>query len=95
MEAVKLDDVFQSLVKWAVKGEINHRIDMTKEALALGRFKISNNCPRTIEAYKDAMWNADKQDKGIDERLDDTTTDIDTVDCTEYCLEPFEKELLE
>ena len=55
---------------------------------------------RTLENY---VWftasipllrNYYKVNKGIDERLDDLTTNIDSLDCCEYSLEPFFCEMI-
>jgi hypothetical protein len=50
------------------------------------RLYISRRCPHLIEALQTAMYDP-KQFK--DTRLDDGTTDIDSLDAFEYTLEPF------
>ena len=84
-----------SLVKKAIKNEILDRIKAVKIMLALGLLEFDKNtCPVIIQSFKDALWNEDKANKGIDERLDDLTTNIDSLDCCEYSLEPFFKEIV-
>ena len=83
-----------SLVKNARKFPINDRIKATKLLLALGQLTLTQNVPKTIQALKDALWNEKKADNGIDERLDDLTTDIDSLDSLEYAIEPYFNEML-
>jgi hypothetical protein len=49
------------------------------------RYYIISNCRNTIEAYQNALWD----DKAEDTRLDDGTTNIDSIDATEYSQEPY------
>ena len=44
-------------------------------------------------AFSDAVWNKDVTDK--DERLDDGSTDIDSLDAFEYTIERDMKDLIE
>ena len=69
-----------SRVKLARKFQINDRIKATQLLLANGQYKINKNCPILIQAFKDAVWNEKKSDMGIDERLDDLTSNIDSLD---------------
>ena len=84
-----------SLVRLAIKNKINDRINAFKIMLASGLFHFSKNCPITIQAFKDALWNEKKADKGIDERLDDLTTNIDSLDCVEYAVEPYFNKIID
>lgn len=77
-----------SRVHKAIKYDINDRINAFKLMMALGLFSFSKDCPITIQAFKDALWNEKKADKGIDERLDNLTSNIDSLDCCEYAVEP-------
>lgn len=72
-------------VKNARKGEIIDRIRFGVSMFAQHRFYIISNCTETIQAYMDAVWDEKKEDV----RLDDGTTNIDTLDATEYSQEPF------
>ena len=83
--AVRLD------VKNALKRPINTRINMLNRLIAAGRFYISEECPQLIEAIRSAVW--DERDIHHDTRLDNGSTNIDSLDAFEYVLERYEKEL--
>ena len=55
-----------------------------------GRFLVSKNCPHLIDALQTAVYDPDKFE---DERLDDGTSDIDSLDAMEYSIEPYYKAL--
>lgn len=73
-----------------IKGRIIDRIYMDQMLFAQGRRFILSKCTDSIEAYKQAVWN----DKIPDERLDDGTTDIDSLDAEEYATFPFYDKLM-
>lgn len=74
-------------VKGALKKPILERIRVYQRLLNLGRYLISRECETTYEAFENALW-SDKQDaNGKDRRLDDGTTNIDTLDAQEYSTE--------
>lgn len=58
-----------------------------------GRFWITDDCKSLQTAFSDAVWNKDVTDK--DERLDDGSTDIDSLDAFEYTIERDMKDLIE
>ena len=60
------------------------RIRFTDLMMQQGRFKILRHCRKTIEAIQSASWNA-KADK--EERLDDGTVNVDSLDAMEYSFE--------
>lgn len=66
------------------KGRIIDRINFTNQIMALGRYKILRKCKNLILALQTAVWD----EKKIDERLDDGTTDIDSLDAFEYSVFP-------
>lgn len=76
-----------SIVKKARKMHINDRIKAVKLLFAYSQLKLHKDCSITIQAFKDALWNEQKSQKGVDERLDDLTTNIDSIDCFEYAIE--------
>ncbi len=78
-------------VKNALKRPINTRINMTNRLIASGRLHISEECPHLIDAMRSAVW--DEKDIHRDTRLDNGSTNIDSLDAFEYALERFEKEL--
>lgn len=76
------------IVKNALKQEINDRIQATTRLMAGGRFKlISEECGSLIEAFQGAVW--DDKVIGAEVRLDDGTSDIDTLDAFEYSFERY------
>lgn len=78
-------------VKNALKKPINTRINMLNRLIAAGRFHVSAECPHVIEALRTAVW--DERDIHRDVRLDNGTTNIDSLDAMEYALERFERQL--
>lgn len=83
-------DRLQTQVKNAIKMEINDRIRLTVLLMAQGRLFVSKKCPHLIDAFQNAVYDPDK---GEDVRLDDGTTDIDSLDAFEYSIEPHFKQL--
>ena len=77
-------------VKNAMKLQITDRIRLVVLLMKQGRFKVSRSCPHLIDALQTAIYDPDKFE---DERLDDGTSDIDSLDAFEYSIEPYYKEL--
>lgn len=77
-------------VKNAMKLQITDRIRLVVLLMKQGRFKVSRNCPHLIDALQTAIYDPDKFE---DERLDDGTSDIDSMDAFEYSIEPYYKDL--
>ena len=76
------------IVKNALKREINDRIRATTMLMAGGRFKlISEECSSLIDAFQGAVY--DDKVIGAEVRLDDGTSDIDTLDAFEYSFERY------
>lgn len=67
------------------KEEINERIRVTHMMMSQGRFFINNNCETLITALCSAVWDPKKITENI--RLDDGTSDIDSLDAYEYSFE--------
>lgn len=80
-------------VRPAKKRPINDRIRCTVKLMGTGRFFITKDCESLKTAFSDAVWN--KEVVGKDERLDDGSTDIDSLDAFEYTIERDMKELIE
>lgn len=78
-------------IKNARKGEIIDRIRFGLTMFAQHRFFILSDCKETIQAYNDAVWDEKKEDV----RLDDGTTNIDSIDSSEYSQEPFMKTMID
>lgn len=70
----------------ARKNSVNERINMEAKLMASGRFHVLDHCYTVIEALSQAVWNSKEGHE--DERLDDGTSDIDTLDALEYSFEP-------
>lgn len=72
------------------KGKINDRIFLSSTLMAQRRLRILRKNTKLIKAFQDALWN----DKKPDERLDDGTTDIDSLDAFEYSINSFYENLI-
>ena len=81
------------VVRKAKKTSIIDRIRCTVRLMGAGRFWITEDCKSLQTALSDAVWNKDVKDK--DERLDDGSTDIDSLDAFEYTIERDMRELIE
>lgn len=75
---------------WKVK--IRDRINATLRLMGAGRLQLTEDCESLSTAFQEAVWNDKKQE---DERLDDGTSDIDSLDAFEYTIERDIKYLLE
>lgn len=71
------------------KVEIVQRIICANSLLNTGRLKVMRNCEQLRDGLMGAVWNPKAAEKGRDERLDDFTSDIDTLDAFEYSFERF------
>ncbi len=81
------------IVKNSMKREINDRIFATTMLMAGERFfMISGECQTLIDAFQGAVW--DNKVIGKEVRLDDGTSDIDTLDAFEYSFERFIPQLI-
>lgn len=75
----------------ALKGKITDRIFATTSLVAMRRFYYTEDCDTFLEAASMAVWDP----KNIElERLDDGTSDIDTLDAFEYTFERDIKKLI-
>lgn len=72
------------------KGLINDRIFLSSTLMAQKRFFILRKNTIITKAFQDALWNTKKPD----ERLDDGTTDIDSLDAFEYSINSFYENLI-
>lgn len=79
-------------VKPARKKPINDRIHCTIRLMGGGRFWMTEDCESLQAAFTDAVWD---QEKERDERLDDGSTDIDSLDAFEYTIERDMKYLIQ
>lgn len=79
------------IVRPAKKIRIKDRIDCMLRLLGAERFYYTEDCQELETALCDAVWN---EKAGGDERLDDGTSDIDTLDAWEYTYERDIKSIL-
>ena len=70
------------IVRPAKKTRIKDRIDCTVRLMGAGRFFITEDCESLKTALQEAVW-----DSKTDERLDDGSSDIDSLDAFEYTIE--------
>ena len=79
-------------IRNAVKGPIHDRAAFYNSLMAQGRFSVCAGCANTIRALKEAVY--DPQKPLEDVRLDDGTTNIDSLDSMEYSTEPIQNDIL-
>lgn len=77
-------------VQDCIKGQIIDRISMDLTLFARGKRKILKKCKYLIAAYEQAIWDEKKENT----RLDDFTSDIDSLDANEYSYFPYYDKLL-
>ena len=69
----------------SIKREINERIRFTVRMMGADRLRVSPRCVHLIEALRSARY--DPKHPTQDVRLDDGTTNIDSLDAMEYAIE--------
>lgn len=80
-----------TLVRGCVKEPINDRIDCGRTMIAYDiLYYIEEECETLVEAISSALWDDNSKE---DVRLDDFTSDIDTMDAFEYSFERFMKKI--
>ena len=89
---------FRQAAPWPVlnslKNEIIDRIRATDMMMTTDRFRyVAEDCGTLRDALSECIWDPDHLGKWI--RLDNGTTDIDTLDAFEYSWEPFIKLLIQ
>ena len=75
------------VVKNALKRPINDRIRATTMLMGGGRFFMTGECESLVEAFQGAVWDDRVTDAEV--RLDNGTSDIDTLDAFEYSFERY------
>lgn len=85
-------DRLRTTVKNALKLKINDRIRLTLLLMAQKRFFVLKKCSHLIGALRTAVYDPKSYE---DVRLDDGTSDIDSLDAFEYSIEPWFKQLEE
>ena len=69
----------------AMKRPINDRIRALCLLMGARRFFVNRACEWTIDALKNAVWDSKKLTEDV--RLDNGSTNIDSLDALEYCFE--------
>ena len=69
----------------SLKKPINDRIRAVCLLMGSGRFFVHRDCTWTVDALKSAIWDNRKPTEDV--RLDNGTTNIDSLDAMEYALE--------
>ena len=77
-------------IRNARKMKVEERIKMVIRLMGKDKFRVMRWCENVIEALQEAV-----RDPKTGERLDNGTSDIDSLDSMEYSIEPFYKELIE
>ena len=76
------EEGWNTVVRGCTKEPINDRIDCGRTMISYGiLFYIEEECKLFVEALSSALWDSNAKE---DTRLDDFTTDIDTIDAWEY-----------
>lgn len=79
-------------VRNAIKGPIHDRVAFYNSLIAQGRFRVCAGCANTIRALKEAVYDPKKPLEDV--RLDDGSTNIDSLDSMEYSTEPVQSDIL-
>lgn len=84
---------WNTIVRGSRKYPVNDRIEAQNKMLAFDIWKYLNGeCDSLVKAMKTAMWDDNKLE---DTRLDDFTTDIDSLDAEEYSWERDMKRIID
>ena len=76
------EEGWDTIVRGCIKEPINDRIDCGRTMISYGiLYYVDEECKTFVEALSSALWDSDAKE---DTRLDDFTTDIDTIDAWEY-----------
>ncbi len=78
-------------VRKARKSPVNGRIRFLCRMMAAGRYHIAQSCLHTRQALAEALWDARHTTEDV--RLDNGTTNIDSLDALEYAFEPFMEDM--
>ncbi|NMC34327.1 MAG: PBSX family phage terminase large subunit [Veillonellaceae bacterium] len=87
LEAAAIRERLPIEVHKARKYPINDRIRFLTRQMGGGRYHIVDTCRHTIDALSSAVW--DSKHTTEDVRLDNGTSNIDSLDALEYSFEPF------
>lgn len=89
------EEGLKTIVRGSKKEPVNDRIDCHNTMLSFGIFSyIKDECDSLVGAMQEALWSDKPTKENKDERLDDFTTDIDSLDAYEYTFERYIKKIL-
>jgi len=91
LQATVKREILNTTVLNAKKMPINDRIRLTILLMSTKRFFVARQCEHMIDAFQTAVYDSKSFE---DVRLDDGTSDIDSLDAFEYCLEPWYQRLI-
>lgn len=81
-------------IRGSKKESVNDRIDCERMMISYQLFYyIPGECDTLVEALETALWSDKPSKENKDERLDDFTTDIDTLDAFEYAFERYMRQI--
>ncbi|MDL2310471.1 PBSX family phage terminase large subunit [Peptostreptococcaceae bacterium OttesenSCG-928-C18] len=86
MNAALSREGLRLVVELARKTSVTSRIRATNSLIAQGRFFITKSCDSLVQAMSMASWDSKRLE---DTRLDDFSSDIDTMDAFEYSFEEY------
>lgn len=88
---------WETIVRGSKKELILDRIEATNKMISYDVLKlVDGECDNLDKALKEALWNSNiKRAEDKDERLDDFTTDIDSLDAFEYTFERSIKKIID
>jgi len=78
-------------IRTALKSAVNDRIRLVNRLMAQQRFFLTPDCQTLSEALRTALW---QPDSFFDCRLDNGTSDIDSLDALEYAIERDARKLI-
>lgn len=90
LQAKAISEKLGVSVMKAKKGPIVDRIRFYNKLMSTGRYYVLSHCKHIIEAYQTAEWNPKVL---TDERLDNGTFNIDSLDACEYSTEAYQSDI--
>lgn len=89
------EEGWETIVRGCKKEPINDRIDCQNIMLSFDIYRyVEDECDTLVDAMSSALWSDKPTKENKDERLDDFTTDIDSLDAYEYSIERYIKKIL-
>lgn len=79
-------------IKNAIKGEIMERVRFTLRCMGRGAFFVDPGCTHVREALSSAVYDSKSLVKDV--RLDNGSTNIDSLDAMEYAFEPYMNDII-